>query len=895
MPRSTSTARFSLALLLALLGSLLPACLGPAGTEVDPAAEDASRALARARGAWRRGVAPDDPELLAALAEAREADPDWVAPRRFEDDLALAGYREVEALERRRDEVAAAPKDARAIYLRARLEGGIDGRDFARATGLAPTFAWGWHGLAWTLDRRGDAVAALRAERRAVELARDPWERAFFTLAQARILEGARRIDEVVELLQGALETIPLEGDDRYWFATEVALFELRLWDPREREVGYARGLELIRSDGIGERDLVRLVAAMRTEPALADPGGLELELALSGLPGELPARLLAEGWLRQGNSALGRLLLREELDGSEASSLAAALTGSEASSLAAALTRSEASTLAEALTRRSAFRQGLHIAAVRRWLDDLPAQVLEEDGLPADAALRRLVYAARDLEGPGRGSLDSLRSFGEALIDAGWFYEAQQVAESLAPLDLPAARSLRERAVAGRVLFAGVRAVLGDVEEGREELAVAVTFPSAGDEPLEDVGEETAATSADARPGDLDELLRRWAPLFARCASRQGRGDEAGGETVEIEAWTEVLLASPRLEYGFLATVLHPGPHFSEADERAGLGIRGEAVPGFAAEMARYGRFAIFGQIMGGGAPDGTILRRLLVEERSGEHLGVEWRGTVAWCEGADLYSRPSRRGARISGAALHEGYWLDVASVRLDHERWEALAERFEGPGGDARLARALAPRGLRLRTPAAYPERRRRERRGLGPALGEAKRVRLAAMRARAAPGERLGRVSLDELVEAVAVHEEGHLCDRARFLPIEQHLGEILALLVDCGFSATAVQRRLEYRAQLNALCELSDPRLSLAEVLDAVDRADPDSLGGLPHGEAYTELVIDLLALLDHEVERHPERWTSLDPDRTLLHQLHLLEPSEITELARELAVREGLL
>ena len=859
MPRPTSTARISLALLLALLGSLLPACLGPGGTEAVPAAEDASRALARARGAWRRGVASDDPELLAALAEAREADPDWVAPRRFEDDLALAGYREVEALERRRDEVAAAPKDARAIYLRARLEGGIEGRDFARATGLDPAFAWGWHGLAWTLERRGDVKSALRAERRAVRLARDPWERAFFTLALARVLAGARRIEEVVELLRGALETIPLVSDDRFWFATEVALFELRQWDLGERDVGYARGLELIRSGAICERDLVRLVGAMRAEAVLADPGGLELELALSGLSGELPTRLLAEGWLRRGNSALGRFLWREQLD------------------------------------RRSAFRQGVHAAAVRGWLDDLPAQVRGEDGLPADDRLRRLVEAARDLEGPGRGSLDSLRSFGEALIDAGWFYEAQQVAEALGPLDLPAALSLRERAVAGRVLFARIGGVLGDVEQGREELAVAVAFPSSGDDSLEDDEDEAAVTSAGARPGDLDELLRRWAPFFARCASRQDRGEERGVEAAEIEAWTEALLASPRLEYGFLATVLHPGPRFSEADEEAGLGIRGEVVPGLAAVMARSGRFAIFGQVMGGGAPDGTILRRLHVEERSGEHLGVGWRGTVAWCEGTDLKSRPARLGARISGAALHEGYWLDVGSVRLDHERWEALAREFEGPRGDALLARALAPRGLRLRTPAAYPDRRRRERRGLGPALGEAKRVRLAAMRGRAAPGELLGGVSLDELVEAVAVHEEGHLCDRTRFLPIEQHLGEILALLVDCGFSATAVQRRLEYRAQLTALCELPDPRLSLAEVLDAVERADPASLGGLPHGEAYTELVIDLLGLLDREVERHPERWPALDPDRTLLHQLHLLEASEITDLARELARREGLL
>lgn len=840
MPRSTHPPRGSLAPLLAALLALLSSCLGPPGPSAAPVAEPASLALSRARARWRSGATPADPELLAALAEARALEPGWVAPRRFEDDLARASHREVAALEARRDEALAAPDDGGARYLLARLEGTLLERAFAEVVALEPSLAWGWHGLAVTLDGSAEVQRALRAERRAVDLARDPWERAYFTLACARVLDGARRREEALALLREALEELPLEPADRSWLATETALLELRSEEEPVRAAGYDRGLELVREDATAEHDIHRLVAAMRSAGAGVDPGARELELALTERSGEAAAPLLADLWLDLGRSALVRAALSRGVEGG----------GDEA--------------LAARVDRLAAFRLGAAGAAVREWLADLPAQVLGDDALPADPCLRRVVELAGALGEDGPSAAESRRLFGEALLEAGWFDEAREVAEALAPQDLAAALSLRERAVAADLLLARIAEVVtGEGDAG------------AGD------------AGAGGAPVDLDELLGRLAPLFARCDAR------FDGTEVDLEGALARLAATPRQDYGPIATVLHPGPRFSAADEAAGLGGGGEAVGGLAAELARYGRFGLFGKVLGS-PPDGTVLRRLLVEEREGEHLGVAWSGTVAWCEGADLPAAPARRGARLAGAALHEGYWLDVAAVREERDRWRALASELDGAGAAGGLAEILAERGLRLRTPPSWPERRRAERRAVEPVLGEADRVRLAVLHDRRSEGEGLGRLPLADLVRAVAVHEEGHLCDRTRFLPLEEHLGEVLGLLLECGLSARAVQRRLEYRAQLTALGELPDPRLALVELLDAAEAGEEGVLGGLPHGEAYTELLADLLECLDEDLERDPGRWPSLDPERTLLHQLHALAPEELRGLALRLAKREGL-
>jgi hypothetical protein len=266
-------------------------------------------------------------------------------------------------------------------------------------------------------------------------------------------------------------------------------------------------------------------------------------------------------------------------------------------------------------------------------------------------------------------------------------------------------------------------------------------------------------------------------------------------------------------------------------------------------------------------------------------------------------MLSRYGRQGASIAGAAVHEGFWLDFDALRADRDRWAALEREFTAPDARVRLERALATRGLALESAESDARARRRERRAVDMPLGESDRVRLAVLRDRLAQGRRLlppdaegpqadaGLVPLDELVQLTSLHEEAHLCDRTRFLPLTRHLGAAFGLLLDAGFSPAGVARLLEYRAELTALCVAPEPRIVLASILSVAE-----SGGGVtPHPAGYRDLLGDLVALLDRELADHPERWPQLDPDRLLVHQLHRIEPSQVRELGRLLARRKGLL
>ena len=74
------------------------------------------------------------------------------------------------------------------------------------------------------------------------------------------------------------------------------------------------------------------------------------------------------------------------------------------------------------------------------------------------------------------------------------------------------------------------------------------------------------------------------------------------------LEGDSLALQGSPRFDYGPIGELVHPGPTFSEADERAGLGKAGEPVPGLARLCDSIGRFGLFGA-MNGSSPDGTLL----------------------------------------------------------------------------------------------------------------------------------------------------------------------------------------------------------------------------------------------------------------------------------------------
>ncbi len=825
---------------LGLLGWLVVSCVASGPQPAPPVPGAASEAFARARGLRDQGGSVQDPELLQALAEARALAPDWLAPARMEDDLLVEGLRGPEALERRRLELVDAQQSAEANYLVARLEGRAGGQRFARAAALDPGQAWVHLGLAWwesqtTRDQRRQVQQA----RLAAQLAREPWERAFLELRLATLQLGLGLETDALETLDRCVGTgRELGASDRAWLQAEVALLELDTLDVRARTRGFERALACLSAPELSTREVERLslkISSTSLVGTARDPLR-ELELALAQRGGE------------QSHELRARLLLGVDTP------LSRALLTGEGEPEWGGL-----------LSRLTAFERGWFRPAVEAWLAALPAQALSAEGLPRRSVLAEVVQAARALSTPP--DRDELERLAHALLAAGWYPEAAAVADHFGGLDPGAALELRERAAGGEALVEHLQGAVVEIERGQSDLAAEVRADSAALDP----GAESS------RQGDLEDLLRRWTLSFERFGALVGVRSDGLRET-------------PRQEFGPLGSLLHPGPLFSAADEAEGLGVEGQPVPGLAMELEQLGRFAIVGQVAGGGGPDGTILRLLHLEERAGSHLGTPWRGSVAWCEGTDLLSRAGRQGARVAGAALHEGYWIDVAVVRRDLGRWRDLAQRFGAPESQAALEAALAVRGAQLLTPRAHAEQRARERRQLFPLLGEADRVRLAVLAERATQGETLGEVTLDELVAAVARHEEGHLCDRTRFLPLTDHLGAALLLLLDTGLSPRAVQQRLEYRAHLTALCVAADPRLPLVEALDTAETTSD----AMPHGAAYRQLLRDLVRRLDEGASREPARWPQLDFGRTLVHQLHLLSAEELRALALELAQLEGL-
>ena len=284
-------------------------------------------------------------------------------------------------------------------------------------------------------------------------------------------------------------------------------------------------------------------------------------------------------------------------------------------------------------------------------------------------------------------------------------------------------------------------------------------------------------------------------------------------------------------------------------------------------------GRFILLGQISGRDEADGAVFPTLWTERLSGEHQGVEWSGSVIWCEGIEPVGWLGRNSS-VTGAALHDGFWIDVEAVRREHGRWLELQRDW---------SLEEASRALALPAPRAKDEA---ERRALRPLLGAGARVRLAVF------VDREGEIpSHGELLEGVSRHEEGHLVDRSLHLPLSSHPLRAVKLLGRAAFDPPAVLERLEYRAQVVALCETEDPRLILADSLLMVESAPASARA---HARGYGELLEDLLELLDERLQAEPGAWPALDPSSVLVHQLHLLEPEEVRALGEELARRVGI-
>jgi hypothetical protein len=805
-----------------------------------PVPPEAAAAFARARAFAREDDAAARERALDEATLARDLAPEWVAPQRFLDELLRSELCGLDALEAHRRALEREPNDPRELYLAGRLEGTAGTRRFQQAVEHDPRFSWGWHGLAWTAAASGDWALAVRNGERALECATESFERTTFAASLARYLDRDDRTLEALEVLERVLADPSLEPDDRLELELQQLGIELTMLFDAHAKQGARRALQLLRERDLTDAEVDTLVTRLRFSPIQDSGGALELSLALAA------RRSVARDRWRA-------VLMLED----RASPLALAL---------ALLERAKADGATSApdgpLLRVARFAAGQFARGVDEWVDDLPAVVLGPDRLPRDPRVAGVVLAARAAGTARTATHGALAALGRATLAAGWFREARSVANALTEYDLDAALALEERASAGSDVVRGLASAFSDDERRRAGGA--------------------------SEPATLERILRDAAPFFARLA-----GPASAERVAEVE---RELVGSPRIAYGAFGSLVHPGPRFSALDERAGLGRAGETVGGLASWLARIGRFGIVGALAGS-PPDATFLPCLFTEERAGEHLGVPWRGTLAWCEAADLKSRAGRAGAAISGAALHEGYWIDVDVVRRDRDAWLALEREFTDDAHDGRAERALAVRGLVVEAPPSLPELFRAERRSIDVLLGEAERVRLAVLFDRGAKpvveaaARRPGRVDLDDLIAVTAIHEEGHLCDRTRFVPLAEHWPRALAFLARHLFSPTALAERLEYRAQLVALCEAADPRIPFADVLAA---AELGGEGPTPHASAYRELLADWLSLLDQDLERDPARWPELDPTRVLAQELHRLGPERVREVSRTLARREGL-
>ncbi|MCB9831674.1 MAG: tetratricopeptide repeat protein [Planctomycetes bacterium] len=131
-----------------------------------------------------------------------------------------------------------------------------------------------------------------------------------------------------------------------------------------------------------------------------------------------------------------------------------------------------------------------------------------------------------------------------------------------------------------------------------------------------------------------------------------------------------------------------------------------------------------------------------------------------------------------------------------------------------------------------------------------------------------------------VEMVRVHEQGHLLDSQRYLPVAANLVGNLLLVLRNGFDRAAIMAELERAAQLQALRCGPAPHLALAEMVRALPRSDEAG----PHSRGYRDLLQAFVDRLAARLDQHPR----MRRDRVLIHQLHRLEEAEVRVLAAEL-------
>jgi len=506
-------------------------------------------------------------------------------------------------------------------------------------------------------------------------------------------------------------------------------------------------------------------------------------------------------------------------------------------------------------VSARNAFRRARQMDPGLPWARLGLARELLMRGRLGEAEAEYLAAAWNDPENPEpwRGLSAIADRRGDLEEAYAWGFEAFV----RGPRDVDLATRLHELATRSGSATAVTRAAhalteLGAASGGIGLLYAADLWGQLGDDGRR-AGALELAGQAGATPREIEALkrpplppaMKRFVAEFVRGVVTRYRHYAATGEHEGFEDfhhWSRALYerttgeklgpAGRTLDYAFVGKLIDPRTTSNEPLVRA---------------CAAHGLLLVLGQRRGG--PPEAMLAGLVRLEPARK---IELRGETIEREAAFVGRR------YVSGYAEWAGGG-DLAGLALDHLiliDLDALA-RWEG---DVRRMRArLAPR---------------RERLLAAPPL-EAADVR--SIEDPAGVTERLYLVAKLDLTGEVVTHENAHLVDAARHLPVGDHMMRNLRLALQGGFSASEILALLERNAQLTAIAEGPSARGALASCCAMLGEEGV-------HARAYGAIVqgmVDLILLT-------PEAYPEIDPTRVVVQQLHRLPEEKVRSLAREL-------
>ncbi len=357
---------------------------------------------------------------------------------------------------------------------------------------------------------------------------------------------------------------------------------------------------------------------------------------------------------------------------------------------------------------------------------------------------------------------------------------------------------------------------------------------------------EEVGAVEAPAPPP-----VRAFVRAFVRGTTARYRHYAATGESEsfrEFQAWARQLyerttgktLGPPGrpIDYAFVGRLVDATVRSDEPLVR---------------ELAAMGLLLVIGQ-RSGGPPEAMLAQLVRREPRARAPVrGTDVDREVAWIGTRHLSGYQEwAGGGDLAGLALQGIVLVDLHAIA----RWE---------GEIARRRAQLAPRAREILAERALDDR---------PAT---------AIDDPAGVEDRLCLEGRVDLKGEVLKHEEAHLVDAERHLPVLKHPLRNFELALRGGFSASEILALLERNAQLTAIAEGPAPRVALATCCAALGRGDPHGVGYSAIVEAFVE-----------EIDASPGRYPEIDASCVIVQQLHRLSDAQIRAIARGIAEAWGL-